>query len=1394
MSILGRMKMAALTAATSLVMLAPGMPVHAAGTISFEYLDGTPLSATVSSSESGFAAADSEITSAGYEVVGYIYDDCRLALSDHSDISGDTRLKAVTTRDVSAKGVVGSGVNYFVYNNKLYLTGVKGSYIEGTGRNGSGTKTDTVSSTKVVVQNPEVQYGDVEGKGYGIKASEIGDEDRVEENKYFEYIPSEDLRTVVSTSSDEKITYPTRFSGSNESGIKPDEVEWKELAENITDIYISDDVALKGSMNFLFNGNKDAATMVGKVPESIYKSLKNVYLFADTSEVTSAAGMFARCPRLENVYVRQSKGALDLKKCESTAYMFFGDEKLSNGMVDDASGAMDAINVMDLSSGSLTDTAYMFADCVSIRQPNVSNYNMSGVLSAEGMFMGCTGANLLCDPASGAPYNVGTFDLSNCVNVALMFNAVVPRDAEGNALLDELTQHLGSGSVPEGSVVEGVADISAMKLTKAVTAYMMFAGNSGVTGARFGSGYPSLKSTAVMFSRCGKLMDVDMNRAQMPVLTDATGMFFGAGLDSAGGAADFSNVSMPVLKYANGMFAYTGFNAVRFDTATDCAALLEAKAMFAANDNLADLGANALSHLRLNNLEDASYMFFSDDALSTVKTKDWGMEKVKDISFMFAESPSVSDGVVLSDWRIGSSLTDMECFANGTDIQSADMSGWAPKNVTNMFMAFANNDSLADVKVPATELSALKIANGMFYNDPSLVSVSAFGACPSLTDARGMFAGDTSLAQFDGGKLVGSSVKQTAFMFLGCNALADVNLTGWDMSGAEYMEGMFLNDTALKNLKTAAQFKGSSAVNTARMFENNSSMTSEEFNTYLAKFSKTPRLADAKNMFRNMYALTELDMSGMDFANTRILSGIADMDEKSSQDANLALIRVPQSFLSCADAQTKGEDGKQISLFHVDGDEKSSEDDLMTRFYVTGGVSDKLSAYNFGGTNGDNDNRKFMVFKGRSINGEDTGIYNLANADAALKVSAETTFFVDGKPAALSYDWTKDGKDIDGTENIYRASKGGSYHVNVLPGVLTGSNTPAEASFVLGGKAEKLTATYDGVSINVGDSYAKEDVIVKLIDDTNKEYALSSNDFAVDSQVVKKVGDNQYVASYKVGAQTLTANFVVPGERHIGCIEAEYTGPSVNVGKDYGTDYVITTAYYFDDTARKDGFTVKDVTFSSTKVTKTGDNEFVVTYKDPEQGGKEFTDVITVNGFKPIKSIKAKYTGKDVQVGKNYDKKKVKVTLKYEDGTTEKTKNFKVDSTLVTIKGKNEFTATYKDPYGKEYDADFSVNGVDGSGDGGNGNGDNGNGNGDGGNSQDATPAPYDDSFTTSTVYAPNTDAADYSQYSTATGLVQTGRTTKGIVSIIACIVAAAVVAGAVFMKKRLEKEDGEEV
>lgn len=173
-------------------------------------------------------------------------------------------------------------------------------------------------------------------------------------------------------------------------------------------------------------------------------------------------------------------------------------------------------------------------------------------------------------------------------------------------------------------------------------------------------------------------------------------------------------------------------------------------------------------------------------------------------------------------------------------------------------------------------------------------------------------------------------------------------------------------------------------------------------------------------------------------------------------------------------------------------------------------------------------------------------------------------------------------------------------------------------------------------------------------------------DFTLSPETIMADGVNPVTVTYQGNTAICEVNGY--GVREI---TASYTGKDVVVGNEFDTTKVKVTVVYNDNT--KKVLKPEEFSFGSTRIAVVGENQITVIYG-------AYTTTFSVNGVeRAVEKIEAEYVGKDVIVGGSFQASDVKVTAYFNDGTEEKVFDFLLSTTVVSKKGGNKITVTYKD-------------------------------------------------------------------------------------------------------------------
>lgn len=1147
-----------------------------------------------------------------------------------------------------------------------------------------------------VTKTYALNYGDVDIEQPSVvlngSSAAVGDN----LSNRFSLLESGSILDTVSLASSDSYDFPGE-SVSYPATTLMDYIPWAAYASSINTITMDSTVTLSGNFSFYFNGNSTVMAPES-VGESIYTNLENVFLLGDTSGITRASGMFARCPKLRNVYV--SATGFNTSSLVDASGMYYGDTQLVNN--DDTVNGVaykSAINAMsDMSK--VTDLRYFMFGCSSVSKPKFGNWVTSALKDLSYAFMGANNLGLTLN-GDGSDSDIASWDVSN------VYSAI---GAFAGSDVDVTSQNPVSNlwNSTNSNVISGDIDFSKWSLAALRISSYMLAQNANITSVKMSSA-PVLENASGMFAFDNAISSVDFTSFSTPALKDTTCMFFEAGAENA--IALMTSWDLSALKKAALMFYNTGFQKIDL-AGTNPSALEDARYMFYKNTYLSTFGTDALSSWTLPLVSNAKYMFADDARLAALNTTNWGMGSVEDMSY-FAEGCETLTTLDTSKWNIQPSLSNIDfAFYGVSKVSEIDISNWETSGIKYGRFAFAEMSMLSKFMAENNSLAALTNADGMFANDYELTKV-VLGTAGSLVTASGMFNNCYELSSATIRNLVGASTTDISYLMENCKKLSTLDISGWNPSNVVYAQSSFENMTKLSALDTPVSFSLGNAKSIAEICKNDPILSNTSIQSLIDALDGTALEDTYEAFYGCSNKFSTVDVSGVDFTNT------TNMTRMFAYDDALTNITVGSSFASNATSSDH--------IFYT-------STGVNTTFTVKASeLPEVLKNYDW-----NTDNRTFLKKVSSKINDKSGTTYTFKAKDAvaALDFNVESSFIVNDKPLQPTYSWTLGGTELIGaneksystdyrTPGSYRATaslqgtlpktetlsetftltsnvKDGDNSTpdtgdnsNDKPDNNNGSNNDGNNGSSNAATLEKIKATYNGKAVVIGNEFAESDVAIKGIYSDGSEKDIAVTDCKFDNRKVSKVGNNTSTVYYTYDNTTFSSDFVVPGVRKLGSVVVTYNGPSVLVGNEFDTKYVSATAYYEDDTDKKEGFSIEPTSFGSKQITKVGDNTFEAKFTDPSVENNIISSSFVVTGYSHrAESISAKYNGKAVQIGSDYDVKDLVVTVHFADGTDDKeVTNFTVDSTRVTVEGINTFTASWTDDYGTVFKSEFVVTG-----------------------------------------------------------------------------------------------------
>ena len=249
--------------------------------------------------------------------------------------------------------------------------------------------------------------------------------------------------------------------------------------------------------------------------------------------------------------------------------------------------------------------------------------------------------------------------------------------------------------------------------------------------------------------------------------------------------------------------------------------------------------------------EDASYMFYEGNNLTTIDLQNINTSKTINMNSMFAICNNLTT-LNLSSFDT-SKVIDMEnMFYKNEKLVTLDISSFNTSEVTNMSYMFYNCRVLTSLDVSKFDTSQVTNMSAMFYDCSGLTSldVSKFDTS-KVTDMSYMFQYCNRLTSLDVSKFDTRKVTNMKAMFNTCGSLTSIDVSKFDTSRVTDMSYMFQWCSSLTSLDVS-KFDTSQVTDMSSMFaycRKLSKIYVSEYNETTGKGWTTKKVTVSDKMF-----------------------------------------------------------------------------------------------------------------------------------------------------------------------------------------------------------------------------------------------------------------------------------------------------------------------------------------------------------------------------------------------------------------------------------------------------------------------------------------------------------------------------------------------------------------
>lgn len=552
----------------------------------------------------------------------------------------------------------------------------------------------------------------------------------------------------------------------------------------------------------------------------------------DVSKVISISHMFADCSNLVSV---------NLKGWDTSSLV-------SLDCTFNHCGALKTLDVSTFKTHNVKEFSQAFEACTSLESiDGLENWDTSSACSFEEMFSGCTSLKAL---------DLSSFDTRNARDsykayhgdtysaFKLMFNGVTS--------LEELTLganfcFTGNGTaaavtLPNPASINGQATQWYNPVTDA------YYDASTLPELTAGTYVASLPRGATMKNA---LHYLNGNTSSTKITNNVASVTFGLN-EKYPEVVNNNTGTLMNVEQNTSVYVYYLENNGKYDlyflADDDIYFPKDCTGLFAKMGALVSVNTDNLNTSRASNMTD---LFYKCPKLASIDPSNWDTRNFTNLYGIFGECPSLTE-LDVSGWNTSSLESTHDTFVNSTGLVTIKgLENWDTSNVTNMVSMFNGCTSLVDVgDISGWDTSKVESMRYMFHN------------CRSLAEL--------DIADWDTG-----NVTEMHFMFKGCRELTYLDLSGWDTGKVTTFNSMFssfeshIPDMKLKTVNGIEDWDTSSAETMGWMFYGCGAI--EELD--LSKWDVS-KVTSMYHIFADCVSLTKVNFTGWNTASIQDMNGM----------------------------------------------------------------------------------------------------------------------------------------------------------------------------------------------------------------------------------------------------------------------------------------------------------------------------------------------------------------------------------------------------------------------------------------------------------------------------------------------------------------------------------------
>ena len=444
------------------------------------------------------------------------------------------------------------------------------------------------------------------------------------------------------------------------------------------------------------------------------------------------------------------------------------------------------LNLPHQKTPSLTDMGAMFQSCSSFTSLDLNSFDTSSVLFMNDLFHDCTSLTTI---------SISNFSTENVIKMESMFE-----NCKGLSSID--LRHFYTPSLRQfhymfsGCISVQSIDISNFDTFQVTNFACLFYNCNSLTSINSLSNLTTnmVNNISHLFYNCSSLTSIDLSKFKTEKVTDMNSLFKGCSLLTSINLGNFTNTHVE-----NMAEMFSGCNKLGIIEKTNFGTK-KVKYMQGMFKDCITFKSLDLSFFETSNVVNMYSFFYGCYSLNEVNISSFDTSKVTDMSYMFYECSNLLDiNITHFDTHNVKNMDSM--FFNCKNIKSLSLINFDTSQVTSMKSIFYRCTMLELLDLSNFNTQNVFYMDSLFYECSSLIKLDLENFTLTKVKSMGyMFHGCISLTSIILPDITKLAVTNTSYMFDGCASLITIDLPNFDSSNIITMDYMFSHCSNLENI------------------------------------------------------------------------------------------------------------------------------------------------------------------------------------------------------------------------------------------------------------------------------------------------------------------------------------------------------------------------------------------------------------------------------------------------------------------------------------------------------------------------------------------------------------------------------------------------------------------